>query len=86
MPRGRQPNLPRRHARDAGHKTYADPDNPCLICGGTARYVVNAQCVECVIARGKARYAALDFDALAALKAKDRERYLARLRAGRAPE
>lgn len=84
MPRGRKPNLPRSAARDAGDKTYSDESNPCF-CGGVIRYTVNAQCVECAIAKGKTRYASLDPDALAALKAKDHARYEARLRRDRAP-
>lgn len=85
MPRGRPPNLPRRQALDAGFKTYDDSANPCF-CGCTARYTVNAQCVDCVIAKAKARYAAMTPDQRAELAAKDHARYLARLRANRAPK
>lgn len=85
MPRGRPANLPRGAARVAGDKTYIDESNPCF-CGGVTRYVSNAQCVDCAIAKGKTRYASLDGDALAALKAKDHARYEARLRRDRAPK
>lgn len=78
MPRGRPQNIPRQQARDAGLKTYDDPANPCW-CGCSTRYVVNAQCVECMIAKGKARYAAMSEADRAALRAKDHERYVARL-------
>ncbi len=77
MPRG-QRNLLRQQARDAGLKTYADPDFACW-CGCITRYVVNGQCVDCLIARGKARYAAMTAEDREAMKAKDHERYLARL-------
>lgn len=84
MPRGRPVNLPRGAALRAGDKTYIDESNPCF-CGGVVRYVSNAQCIDCAIAKGRTRYAALDPDALAALKAKDHARYEARLRRDRAP-
>lgn len=77
MPRGRPPNVPRNEARAAGLRTYTDPEG-CW-CGGTARYTSNAQCVDCSIAKGRARYAALDEAGLAELKAADHARYLARL-------
>lgn len=76
MTRGRKPNLPRNEARDAGLKTYVDP-NPCW-CGCDVRYTVNATCVECMIAKGRAAYAALDGDALAARKQLDHHRYVER--------
>jgi hypothetical protein len=80
----RPPNPSRTLARDAGLKTYDDESNPCF-CGATAKYVSNAQCVECAIAKGKTRYATLDDSARAALKAKDHERYITRLRRRKAP-
>lgn len=84
MPRGRPHNIPRATALAAGERTYLDESNPCF-CGGTSRYAVNAQCIECAISKGKTRYAALDADALAALKAKDHSRYVARLRREKEP-
>jgi hypothetical protein len=42
------------------------------------RYTVNATCVECMIAKGRATYAALDGDALAARKELDHRRYVER--------
>lgn len=83
MPRGRAPNIPRAEARTAGLKTYAD-GRLCL-CGCASKYTSNAQCVECTILKGRERYAALGERALAALKAKDRERYLRRIEEGRQP-
>lgn len=84
MPRGRAPNIPRAEARTAGLKTYAD-GRLCLLCGCPAKYTSNAQCVDCTIQKGRERYAALEPRALAALKAKDRERYLRRIEEGRQP-
>lgn len=81
MSRGRQSNVPRNEARAAGLKTYDDPARGCW-CGCDTRYVSNAQCIDCAIAKGRARYAALDLDGLAAVKAKDHERYLKRLARG----
>lgn len=83
MSRGRPPNLPRNEARAARLKTYIDP-TPCF-CGCQSRYTSNAQCVDCLIEAGKARYAALDDGALAAQKSKDRDRYLKRLVEDKAP-
>lgn len=80
----RPPNPSRTLARDAGMKLYSDEANPCF-CGATAKYVSNAQCVECAIAKGKSRYAGLDESDRAALKAKDHERYITRLRKRKAP-
>ena len=57
--RGRPPNLLRSAARQAGEKFYAD-QFACDFCGTNKRYVSNAGCVECAIARGNARYHALD--------------------------
>lgn len=74
----RTPNVLRQDARAAGLKIYSDPQSPCW-CGCESRYVANAQCVDCLIAKGKARYAAMTEDQLAAMKARDRERYLARI-------
>lgn len=76
--RGRPPNLLRAAAREAGEKYYAD-QNPCDFCGTNKRYVSNAGCVACAISRGNARYAALDSDAKATVKAKDHSRYLKRM-------
>lgn len=80
----RPPNPTRQSAIAAGEKTYTDEAAPCF-CGGVVRYVSNTQCVECAIAKGKARYAAMDSAALAALKAKDHTRYVTRLRRNKAP-
>lgn len=85
MPRGRPTNLPRSAARDAGQKTYLDSANPCW-CGCDTRYVANAQCVDCLIAKGKARYAALGDKALATLKRRDHARYLQRCAEKRGPQ
>lgn len=84
MPRGKQPNINRDQARDLGEKTYVDSSRPCW-CGCNTRYVVNAQCVDCMIAKGKARYAKMGEAALADLKARDHARYIARLAAGKPP-
>jgi hypothetical protein len=73
---GRAPNLPRNAARAAGLKFYLD--QPCYICGCTKRYVSNAECVDCAIAAGQARYAARDDEARANQKRRDHERYLRR--------
>lgn len=83
MARGRPPNLARNEARAAGLRIYVDP-NPCF-CGSDTKYVSNAQCVECLIAAGKAKYAALDPDAKAAVAARDHVRYQRRLLAGKQP-
>lgn len=84
MGRGRPPNLPRQQARERGDKTYASPDNPCDFCGGEERYVANAQCVGCLIAKGKARYATMTEAQLAELKERDRRRYAVKM--GRDPD
>ena len=76
--RGRPPNLLRSAARQAGEKFYAD-QFACDFCGTNKRYVSNAGCVECAIRRGNARYAALDNDAKAVLKARDHDRYVKRM-------
>lgn len=83
MPRGRPPNVPRMTARAAGLKTYIDP-TPCF-CGSDEKYVSNARCVACSIYAARNRYANLDADALAELKAKDKARYTQRLLAGKEP-
>ncbi len=75
--RGRQPNLLRVAARDAGEKKYRDAANPCW-CGSDIRYTVNAQCVDCSIAIGRTRYASLSPEQLAKWKADDRTRHLIR--------
>lgn len=82
---GRPSNLPRNAARDAGEKTYTDAANPCF-CGGEIKYVSNATCVECAIAKGKARYAALDTKHRAALRSKDHLRYEARVAQAKEPK
>lgn len=79
MPRYHLPSI-RSEAKAAGLKTYVDPMRPCW-CGCEARYVANAQCVDCLIAKGKARYAALTDDQLDAMKDRDRARYVARITA-----
>lgn len=76
--RGRPTNLIRNAALAAGEATYRDEANPCW-CGCMIRYSKNAQCQDCLIAKGKARYAALQGDALLKRKADDHARYLARL-------
>ena len=76
--RGRPLNPLRAAARQAGEKFYTE-QFPCDFCGTNKRYVSNAGCVACAIARGNARYAALDEDAKAALKVADHERYLNRM-------
>jgi hypothetical protein len=76
--RGRPPNPLRAAAKHAGEKFYAD-QFPCDFCGTNRRYVSNAGCVACAITRGNARYAALDSDQKAILKAKDHERYVERM-------
>lgn len=75
---GRRPNLPRSEARERGDKTYSDPGNPCL-CGEDVRYVSNAQCVACMIDKGRARYASLTDEQKAAHAERDRRRYLKRV-------
>lgn len=80
MARGRAPNVPRNEAREAGVKIYADPR--LCFCGSDRRYTSNAQCVDCAIAAGRAKYAALDDDERAAQRARDHERYLKRLGEG----
>lgn len=82
MPRGRPPNAPRNEAREAGLKRF--DGEPCW-CGCVTRYVSNAQCVECSIAAGKGRYAGLDPERLAAMKARDHARYLERVERGTGP-
>jgi len=84
MPRGRRPNQHRVAARLAGEKFYDDPAE-CDFDGTHKRYVSNAACVACAIARGKARYASLDEDAIAVLKARDHDRYVQRLGKEEAP-
>lgn len=81
----RPPNPTRQAAISAGEKIYTDDAAPCF-CGATLRYVSNTQCVECAIAKGRARYAALDSAARAALKSKDHARYERRLRRNKAPQ
>lgn len=76
--RGRPPNPLRAAAREAGEKFYAD-QYPCDFCGTNKKYVANGGCVACAIARGNARYAALDEEAKAALKVADHNRYLKRM-------
>lgn len=76
--RGRPINPLRSAAKQAGERFYADQD-PCSFCGTNKRYVSNAGCVACAIARGNNRYAALDDDAKLAVKARDHERYLKRI-------
>lgn len=77
MARGRPPNPLRDAARQAGERFYADA-YPCDICGSNKRYVSNAACAACAVARGNARYAALDEEAKAAHAARDHARYVAR--------
>lgn len=79
--RGRPTNLLRQAALLAGEAIYLDATNPCW-CGCETRYSKNAQCTDCLIAKGKARYAALQGEALAARKVKDHEKYLAKKNAG----
>ena len=76
--RGRPPNLLRAAAKHAGEKFYAD-QQPCDFCGTNRRYVSNAGCVECAIARGNARYHALDEKAKAEVKKRDHDRYVKRM-------
>lgn len=76
--RGRPFNANRAAARAAGEKFYVDQD-PCRICGTDKRYVSNAGCVCCGIARSRGRYAALDDEGKAAIKAADHARYLKRV-------
>lgn len=70
-------NAIRADARAAGEKFYDDAVE-CDFCGTTKRYVSNAACVCCSIARGKYRYAALTDADRAAAAAKDAARYQAR--------
>lgn len=81
---GRPPNPSRNLARDAGETTYNAEASPCF-CGGVVRYTSNAQCVDCAIAKGKERYAALDPGERETLRVKDHARYERRLRRNRAP-
>lgn len=74
MSHGRPANIPRNEARAAGLKFYDDPD-ACLICGTNQRYTSNASCVECLIANGKAKWAALDEGAKLAQRERDQARY-----------
>ena len=76
--RGRPPNLLRLAAKEAGEKFYASQDF-CSFCGTNKRYVSNAGCVECAIARGNARYHALDEKAKAEVKKRDHDRYVKRM-------
>jgi len=76
--RGRPPNLLRSAARQAGEKFYAD-QFACDFCGTNKRYVSNAGCVECAIARGNVRYHALDEKAKAEVKKRDHDRYVKRM-------
>lgn len=74
---GRAHNIPRAEARLAGLRTYVD-GKPCF-CGCESKYTSNAQCVDCQIQKGRARYAALSENELAAHKARDKARYARRL-------
>lgn len=76
--RGRPVNPLRAAAREAGEKYYADQAS-CDFCGTNKRYVSNAGCVACAISRGNARYAALDENQKAIIKARDHERYVNRM-------
>jgi len=76
--RGRPINLLRAAARQAGEKFYAD-QFPCDFCGTNKRYVSNAGCAACAIARGNARYAGLDTGQKAVVKARDHDRYVKRM-------
>lgn len=78
MARGRPPNLRRNESRDAGLKTYFDSDHPCW-CGCETKYTKNAACVDCLIEKGKQRYARLEGAALDERKRKDHARYEARI-------
>ena len=78
MARGRLPNLFRNAAREAGDRYYADAE-PCRICGTNKRYTSNKGCVACAIARGSARYAALDEQTKTVLKQRDHDRYVVRM-------
>lgn len=75
--RGRPINLLRAAAREAGERFYAE-QNECSFCATNRRYVSNANCVRCAIDRGNARYAALDTDAKAVVKARDHDRWVKR--------
>jgi hypothetical protein len=76
--RGRPINPLRAAAKQAGEKFFAD-QFPCDFCGTNKRYVKNGGCACCAIARGNARYAALDTEAKAVLKARDHARYMKRM-------
>lgn len=78
MARGRPPNPFRDVARQAGEKFYAEADD-CIFCGTNKHYTVNGACVACTVARGVARYAALDEAAKAKIAAADHDRYVKRL-------
>ena len=75
---GRPPNPLRAAAREAGEKYYT-AQHPCDFCGTDKRYVTNGGCVACAIARGNARYAALDEEAKAIVKQRDHDRYVKRM-------
>ncbi len=83
MSNGRPLNAARADARAAGERFYCDAVE-CDFCATNKRYVSNAACAACSIARGNARYAALSPEKLAAAKQRDRDRYL--LRKQNAPE
>jgi len=53
MTRGRGQNHPRDEARTFGAATF---EAPACLCGCTSRYTSSGACVDCSIARGKARY------------------------------
>lgn len=74
---GRPTSRERAEARDAGLRFFTATE-PCERCFDNLRYVSNAQCVSCLIVRGKARYAALDPDQQAERQRRDHARYLAR--------
>jgi hypothetical protein len=76
--RGRPFNVNRAAARAADEKFYLDQVE-CDFCGTNRRYVSNAACVACSIARSRGRYAALDDEGKAAIKAADHDRYLKRV-------
>lgn len=75
--RGRPTNLLRQTALVAGESKYLDEANACW-CGCTTRYSTNGQCTDCLKAKGKARFAALEGEAREARRAADHERYLAK--------
>lgn len=77
MARGRPLNLLRANAKMNGERFFA-AQYPCDFCGTNSRYVSSAGCVACAISRGSMRYRALDEDQRAAIKCRDRDRYVAR--------